>query len=317
MENAGEALKMAAAMLIFVGALSIAILVLSRARQTSAAIMDRKEAAKSFYSVGNIQSEKEVGVDTVIANLYNYYQSQSTILFFTGDRDADGNISNIKPMTLYYSEANDEVNESKGYNVSILDKSTLKVENSDKHDPDTPPNKRAIYGVDTHDELVRQEPWSRNEETAKQFIDALVNRKETPGYDISLYKNYKSTDYAINDGRNSNNKFKPMGSHIDNTSQQLIYDYQLFYNFVYQFYGNKSLAEMSDSSDNKFIERVGIYNYEAIYDKTLDPNETVTDMTYSNVEKDRSRIYFDDIDDSIENKDGQKKTVIEYIYIKN
>lgn len=317
MENAGEALKMAAAMLIFVGALSIAIFVLSRARQTSAAIMDKKEAARTYYHIDNLESERIVNVDTVITNLYNYYQSQSTILFYNADTMNDAKSGRVEPVPLYNTEAKHE-NEMDTRQESNLNKAKLSIGNmNDSNDEN---EKRKIFGIDTHDELIRQEPWSRNDVTAKQFIDALVNRQETPGYDISRYSGSIYSFSQESPGRGESNVFKPMRLDTDPISRRRRYHYQLFYNFTYDFDGEKT--SLIDLDEAIFVERIGIYNYEAFYDRETDDEGKVINMTFNSVTGDNSRIWFEDFDgedleESIENKDGEKKTVIEYIYIKN
>lgn len=322
MDNASDALKMAGAMLLFVGALSIAIYVLSRARAASANIMAKKDANKAYYAIENVQSEKEVGIDTVIASMYNYYQTQSTIVFYKKTEDK------IEPMPMYYSEASDKIEPNKGLKRSTLDKATLSIYNMahqnitdpEQRERDTK-DKRSIFGIDIHDELTRQEPWTRNEETAKKFIDAMVNKKASPGYDISLYNGLNNTAERVSSDRGhfgeEGNIFEKYGKHQDQTTGNTVYDYRLRMNFIYKFDGNKALIDMVNA---KFIERVGIYNYETFYthnyvEDNILGNHLVTN--YDGSEVDPSRTYFNETDESIDNGKGEKKTVIEYIYVGN
>ncbi len=337
MENASDALKMAAAMLLFAGALTIAIMVLSRARQSAASIDANKEARKSFHSVESLSSEKEVGLDTVLTNMYNYYQTQSAILFYVGHKNSDGSVVIDNKVPLYYTEASDTLNSSKTNDTeTTLDKSTLRI-NLGLHSIDDPQSlnmdRRAIYGLDIHDELTRQEPWTLNEEKAKQFIDALVNRKETPGYDRSYYSNMNA-NIAYGDGYQIN-YFKVVGHHEDvtlknpNGTNKLVTDYKFHMRFSYDFNKekpetpNNSATALVNMKDAVFVERIGIYNYEAFYDveygKDSAGNEDrshVLNSTFNSTTSDSSLIYFDETNETIENNKGEKKNVIEYIYIR-
>ena len=80
MENATDALKMAASLLIFVVALSISINAFSRARQTSQIILDYSDREYDYTYVeenkdqnGNILTERLVGIETIIPNIYKAY----------------------------------------------------------------------------------------------------------------------------------------------------------------------------------------------------------------------------------------------------
>lgn len=324
MENASDALKMAGAMLLFVGALSIAVFVLSKARLASASIMEKKEAKKSFYSIENLDDERVVGIDTVISSMYNYYQTQSTIIFYKRN-----NAGNDEPMPMYYTEASDIINPSKGLTVSVLDKATLSIWNMQNQDVtdyisrDSARNsndKRAIFGIDIHDELTRQEPWTRNEKTAKEFIDAMVNKVWSPGYDISLYSGLTNNG-AKHDGRGEGNEFRTYGEpnhYTDPTTNKTIFNYRLYMSYAYNF--DDSGTPLINMVNAKFIERIGVYNYDSFYNSEYVQDEIMGNHLVTNYvgsEIDRSRIYFDNTTESIENKNGENKTVIEYIYIGN
>ena len=157
MENVTDALKMAGAMLIFVGAITITIIVFSKARDASTEIMAQADRNKTFYNLDNINltSEREVGVDTIISNIYSYYQTQNTLLFYTGSLDSGGNLISITPMSLYVSEAF----------PNTLAKSSLVIEHTSN-----------IFGLDINDEAIREEQWVNGETRRKQFVDLLLNR---------------------------------------------------------------------------------------------------------------------------------------------
>lgn len=88
MENATDALKMAASLLIFVVALSISINAFSRARQTSQIILDYSDREYDYTYVeenkdqnGNILTERLVGIETIIPNIYKAYSENYKIVF--------------------------------------------------------------------------------------------------------------------------------------------------------------------------------------------------------------------------------------------
>ena len=105
MENAADASKMAVAALILVGALSLAIFGFTKAGQAATAIFNREKI--EYYSTDNItiSEERIVGIETVIPTLYSYFQEGYTILFYKGKLSDDNSLSNITPLTLYYTEA--------------------------------------------------------------------------------------------------------------------------------------------------------------------------------------------------------------------
>ena len=89
MENAADALKMAAAVLIFVMAISLAVMTLSQARAASQAIIYTKDDTNyySYVDSENKSINREVGLETVIPTLYRYYRDNIEIVFNLGSRD--------------------------------------------------------------------------------------------------------------------------------------------------------------------------------------------------------------------------------------
>lgn len=281
MENASDALKMAAAVLIFVGALSLAVFALTRARQTSARIMDKSNQS-AFYDLDEYVSVREVGIETVITNLYSYYNDYTTILFY---KAADGSYDEvtggfygsdpIKPMPMYYTEALDVNTAGK----SQLERSTLRVATSGTYS-------RAIYGFDINDEITRQEPWSYDERSDKLFIDALIKGVDSPDYNWS--KN------LVNVGLNKYN------------NREKILNMQFHYQSSMD---NKALAY---NTKGRFIERIGQYNYDAIY--TNEEEGSGADRRYTETNTSGSVMTFDNGEQVLDDKITQKR-VIQYIYI--
>lgn len=285
MENAATALKMAASMLIFVVALSLAMFSLTRAKQTSAAVM-AAESVNSYYDIelDEITSVREVGIETVIPNLYSYYKSRSTILFYTGKWNSSTNDfeEDIKPICLYYTEALKNENKTD----SPIDKSILTItENTDASEVLNPNTvNREIYGLDIDDERARQEPWIYND-NSKLFIDALVQGIETPQYTWSRISKTGSALTGKNDYIYNESALVSGRSSISNIRIKFYYQSKL---------NNKSL---NNASKARFIERIGKYNY-----TTVGSNASDSKTTLSNGE-------------SVDNKNGVQKTVIQYIYI--
>lgn len=163
MENVSDALKMAAAVLVFAAALTLTIYEFTMARTTSAAVMKSADNINSYYDNVNIESERIVNVNSVITNLYLYYKNYNTILFY---KATDKTLSTINKVTLY----NTEVLENNLSYSKLISAG------------------RGIYGLDINDEQTRGEPWigsSGNNEKSKRFIDALINNHNTEAYSWS------------------------------------------------------------------------------------------------------------------------------------
>lgn len=93
MENAVEALKMAAAVLVFITALAVGISSFSLARQTSdmlIAYADRETVTQ--YTQGTGDKTRIVGVETIVPTIYRAFRENYKILFY----DSNGN-----PIILY------------------------------------------------------------------------------------------------------------------------------------------------------------------------------------------------------------------------
>lgn len=88
MENAAEALKMAAAVLIFVVALSIAINSFGQARQTAQLILDYTDREYDYTYVeenkdsnGDVMTERIVSLESIIPTIYKAYRENFKIVF--------------------------------------------------------------------------------------------------------------------------------------------------------------------------------------------------------------------------------------------
>ena len=112
MENAAEALKMAGAVLIFVLAVSIAILSFGNVRETSDIILDYKDRETEYidgdYYYKTSGTERTVGLETVIPTVFRAYLENYKVVFDGLDkpiykinrRNSDGSITVLEKMTL-------------------------------------------------------------------------------------------------------------------------------------------------------------------------------------------------------------------------
>ena len=93
MENATDALHMAASVLIFVLALSISINAFGQARQTADTLVSYNDREYSYSYVeentdeeGNVLTERLVGLDSIIPSIYKAYRENYKIVFRDSER---------------------------------------------------------------------------------------------------------------------------------------------------------------------------------------------------------------------------------------
>ena len=279
MENAVDALKMSFAVLVFIVALSIAMYSFTRVRQTSEAITQDTDA-KEYYDQlrlnetnGGMQansvlaaSSREVGVETVIPTLYRYYKENYTVLFYRGIgyNSLNGNFEKIEPLVIYYTEADD----------TYTKKSSLIAPNT---------GGKGIYGFDTQDEQLRNEPWNATEETGYKFVQAFINGTNTERY------------YTSKTSSSHNNII------IDN-----------IYGPYYTIDFSKNYLKGLIGKKHKFIERYGEYNYSNVVST---PNEDEEDYDYNISTNITSSADILENGEVVENNKGSTKRVIQYILI--
>lgn len=86
MENAADALKMAAAVLIFVLALSISINAFGEVRKTSKIILDYNDREYDYtYVEENGGTKRIVGLETIVPSIYKAYKENYKIVFIGVD----------------------------------------------------------------------------------------------------------------------------------------------------------------------------------------------------------------------------------------
>lgn len=247
MENASDALKMAAAVLIFVGALTLAIFGFTKAREAATAILIKSDN-QQYYNTENIRvsEERVVGIETIIPTLYSYFKEGYTVLFYEGNVDENYELTgDIKPITLYYTEALP----SRLASSKILNKEDIRYQET-YNGANYP---RAIYGFDANDEDTRQEPWLHDELHAKMFIKSFISNDPTYStYDMS--RAIKAGNTLIGNKLTMNFSFH--GGLID-----------------------KLGSPLSNATNALFIERIGTYNMVTSVDEVANTFNTINDSS--------------------------------------
>ena len=113
MENAVDALHMAASVLIFVLALTISINAFGQARQTADMLVSYNDREYSYTYVeenkdssGNVLTERLVGLDSIIPSIYKAYRENYKIVF--RDRKGSETAENLLGNDGLYRKRNNE-----------------------------------------------------------------------------------------------------------------------------------------------------------------------------------------------------------------
>lgn len=118
MENAADALKMAAAVLIFVLAISIAILTFNKVRQTADTILEYKDRETVYidgeYYYEASGTERSVNLETIIPSIFRAYLENYKIVFVNLDEP-------IYKINVTYKEDNKTI-------TKLIEKKTLDLE---------------------------------------------------------------------------------------------------------------------------------------------------------------------------------------------
>lgn len=193
MENATDALKMAFAVIVFVMALTIAIMMFSQLNQVSKLVVSSSDITK-YYEYETATDEEQtriVGLETIIPTLYKYYKENYTVLFL----DKGG-----APLELYKSQTNQNLWSEKG--------SIGKYYTTDENKYTTY-DQKPVCAFDVDEETIRHEPWTGNLSDYKENLDAFLNGGtfyyKSGGTDSAGRKGYKYPGF-IKDYKNL--KFK-------------------------------------------------------------------------------------------------------------
>ena len=159
MENATDALKMAFAVIVFVIALTIAVMMFSQLNQVSKLVVSSSDITKYYeYEVATDEEQTRiVGLETIIPTLYKYYKENYTVLFL----DKNG-----KPLSLYVSQTNRDLWSKEG---SIGKYYTTNENRYATYDL------KPVCAFDVDEETIRHEPWTGSLSDYKENLDAFLN----------------------------------------------------------------------------------------------------------------------------------------------
>lgn len=192
MDDAVQALTMAFAVLVFVMALSISMMLIGQARDTSDELVHYSDLT-AFYD--NIQledngevaeTERIVGLDTVIPTLYRYYKENFCVKIY----DDQNNLLQIFDVNIETNLRSAIVNTNAS--STSTDKELIKDEAYKK-----------VYNDSSKPYCLYGAPWLGSTETIKQRVDFFVNGNA--GYINNTYIDYKD---CFANKVNSNTKFK-------------------------------------------------------------------------------------------------------------
>lgn len=196
MDDAVQAISMAFAVLVFVIALSISMLLIKQARTTSELLVQYSDLT-AFYdniqledSTDVAETERVVGLDTIIPTLYRYYKENFCVKIY----DDHEQLLQIFDVNIETNLRRAIVNTNAGSNASdkelVRDDALQEIYN----DPSTP---YCLYGA----------PWLGSTETIKQRVDFFINGNT--GYINNTFLDYSGTDtFSAKIKNNPDIKFK-------------------------------------------------------------------------------------------------------------
>lgn len=159
MENAVDALKMGFAVIVFVMALTIAVMMFSQLNQVSKMVVSSSDITKYYeYEIPKDEEQTRiVGLETIIPTLYKYYKENYTVLFLNEKGD---------PLNLYDSQTNRALWSQKGAIAKYYTTNENEYETLDR---------KSVCAFDIDDETIRHEPWTGSLSDYKENIDAFLN----------------------------------------------------------------------------------------------------------------------------------------------
>lgn len=159
MENATDALKIAFAVIVFVMALTIAVMMFSQLNQVSKLVVSSSDITKYYeYEIATDEEQTRiVGLETIIPTLYKYYKENYTVLFLN---------TRGEPLNLYKSQTNRDLWSEKGsigkYYTTNENEYTIFDE-------------KPVCAFDVDDETIRHEPWTGSLSDYKENLDTFLN----------------------------------------------------------------------------------------------------------------------------------------------
>lgn len=170
MENASDAIIMAGAMLIFVIALTVAMIMFSQARATIdmvAYVSDETNYYEYLDTTTNNAKYRIVGLETVIPTLYKYYKENYTVVFL----DANGN-----GLKLYQSKTNALL--WTGNTAGTLQDIPSIASKYPGMRSETKKTNNWICSFDVDEETARHEPWTGSTADYRDNLEAFLQGGE-------------------------------------------------------------------------------------------------------------------------------------------
>ncbi len=201
MDDAVQALLMAFAVLVFVIALSVSMMLIKEAQSTSDVLVQYSDLTAFYDNIrldetGVAETERVVGLDTVVPTLYRYYKENFCVKIYDGRNDS---IKDEEKRLIQIFDVNIETNLRRAIvNTNATSSSTEKDLIRDNA-------LKEVYNVRGTRYCLFGAPWLGSTETMKQRIDFFINGHA--GYINNTYVDYTGSESfaAIVDG---NTKFK-------------------------------------------------------------------------------------------------------------
>lgn len=185
MDDAVQALTMAFAVLVFVIALSISMMLINQARHASDVLTQYSDLTAFYDNIqlddneGITETERIVGLDTVIPTLYRYYKENFCVKIY----DVNNELLQIFDVNIETNLRSAIVNTNAG--TSKTDQELIKDEAY-----------KEIYNNSSKPYCLFGAPWLGSTETLKQRVDFFVNGDA--GYINNTYIDYSGANCFAN-----------------------------------------------------------------------------------------------------------------------
>lgn len=201
MENAVDALKMAAAVMIFVLALSISITAFSEARIASTTLLDYTD--REFF-LGNddyynsTTKKRTVGIETIIPAIYKAYSDESYKIVFLKNGEPEP-----EPIVLYELKRNDEPNKEINTMGLVYDMSNELGLSSNKYSF----IERILYGPESVDDKDLESLTKKANNSVEFKKEKFFERFAAHNYEESSGVYYQEEENGKSNSPNAN-KYK-------------------------------------------------------------------------------------------------------------
>lgn len=169
MENAIDALKMAFAVMVFILALTVAIVMFSQLNSVSQVVLASSDITQFYeYTTATTeQSSRIVGLETIIPTLYKYYKENYTVIFL--DEMGD-------PLPLYESQTDKNlwgtgIDPTTGRNPYVGNIGKYYTTNENLYNVY---DRSSVCSFDVDEETERHEPWTGSDVDFKENLDQFL-----------------------------------------------------------------------------------------------------------------------------------------------